>query len=59
LTSDHGNIEEKDQRQHTRNPVPTLLVGAGHAELAAQIVDLRDIAKVTRHFLDLPIPIYV
>ena len=59
LTSDHGNIEEKNQRQHTRNPVPTLLVGAGHAELAAQIVDLRDIAKVTRHYLDLPIPIYV
>ena len=27
LTSDHGNIEEKDQRQHTRNPVPTLLIG--------------------------------
>ena len=54
LTSDHGNIEEKDQRQHTRNPVPTLLVGAGHAELAAQIVDLCDIAKITRTFLGLP-----
>ncbi|MEZ4593545.1 MAG: metalloenzyme domain-containing protein [Chloroflexota bacterium] len=59
LTSDHGNIEEKDQRQHTRNPVPTLLVGAGHAELAAQIQDLRDIAKITRRFLGLPIPNYV
>ena len=54
LTSDHGNIEEKDQRQHTRNPVPTLLVGAGHAALAAQIHDLRDIAKITRTFLGLP-----
>ena len=31
LTSDHGNIEEKDQRQHTRNPVPTLLIGPDHA----------------------------
>jgi hypothetical protein len=56
LTSDHGNIEEKDQRRHTRNPVPTLLVGANHAALAAQIHDLRDIAKVTRTFLGLPIP---
>ncbi|WP_420629542.1 hypothetical protein [Candidatus Leptofilum sp.] len=59
LTSDHGNIEEKNQRQHTRNPVPTLLIGPGHAELAAHIHDLRDIAKITRTFLGLPIPNYV
>lgn len=54
LTSDHGNIEEKDQRQHTRNPVPTLLVGLGHAQFAAQIYDLCDIAKIARAFLGLP-----
>lgn len=59
LTSDHGNIEEKDQRQHTRNPVPTVLVGANHAALASQIYDLTDIAKVTRTFLDLPTPDYL
>jgi hypothetical protein len=59
LTSDHGNIEEKDQRQHTRNPVPTILLGPGHTELAAQIHDLRDIAKVTRIFLGLPTPVFV
>ncbi len=59
LTSDHGNIEEKDQRQHTRNPVPTLLVGPEHAHLAAEIHDLRDIAKVTRTFLGLPTPVFV
>ena len=59
LTSDHGNIEEKNQRQHTRNPVPTLLVGPDHAHLAAQIHDLRDIAKVTRTFLGLPTPAFV
>jgi predicted AlkP superfamily pyrophosphatase or phosphodiesterase len=51
ITSDHGNIEEKDHRQHTRNPVPTILVGAGHAELASQIVDLTDIAKIVRSYL--------
>lgn len=59
LTSDHGNIEEKNQRQHTRNPVPTLVVGQGHTNLAAQIHDLRDIAKITRLALGLPTPIYV
>jgi hypothetical protein len=51
ITSDHGNIEEKEHRQHTRNPVPTILVGDGHAELAAQIADLTDIAKVVRGVL--------
>lgn len=59
LTSDHGNIEEKDQRQHTRNPVPTLLVGPEHAALAAQIHDLGDIAKIVRTYLGLPTPDFV
>jgi hypothetical protein len=59
LTSDHGNIEEKDQRQHTRNPVPTLLLGPDHATLASKIHDLKDIAEVVRIFLDLPRPDYV
>ena len=59
LTSDHGNIEEKNQRQHTRNPVPTLLLGPGHADLANQIDNLSDIAKVTRTFLGLPVPDFV
>ena len=59
LTSDHGNIEEKNQRQHTRNPVPTLLVGRDHDNLAAQIHDLCDIAKVTRTVLGLPTPTFV
>ncbi|MCA9926855.1 MAG: hypothetical protein KC419_00205 [Anaerolineales bacterium] len=54
ITSDHGNIEEKDHRQHTRNPVPTILVGSGHAELAQQITDLSDIAGIVRHVLKLP-----
>lgn len=56
ITSDHGNIEEKDHRQHTRNPVPTILVGRGHAELAEQIRDLSDIAAVVRQALALPVP---
>ena len=53
ITSDHGNIEEKDHRQHTRNPVPTILVGAGHAELAQKIHNLADIAPVVRQVMGL------
>ena len=53
ITSDHGNIEEKNHRQHTRNPVPTILVGAGHAELAKDIHNLADIAPVVRQILAL------
>jgi hypothetical protein len=53
ITSDHGNIEEKSQRQHTRNPVPTILVGPQHAAWASQINDLTDIAAVVRTFLGL------
>ncbi|RMG95247.1 MAG: hypothetical protein D6706_12385 [Chloroflexi bacterium] len=56
ITSDHGNIEEKHHRQHTTNPVPTILVGNGHQQLANQIKDLTDIAKVVRQWLGLPTP---
>lgn len=51
ITSDHGNIENKSHRQHTRNPVPTLIVGPNHAQLAGQIHSLADIAPVVRRFL--------
>ena len=48
ITSDHGNIEEKRHRQHTINPVPTILVGPNHAELAQTIHDLSHIAALIR-----------
>ena len=54
ITSDHGNIEDKSQRRHTRNPVATILVGPGHAEFALQIHNLADIAAIVRRFLELP-----
>ena len=53
ITSDHGNIEEKDHRQHTRNPVPTILFGRNHAQLASKINNLADIAPVVRTVLGL------
>jgi hypothetical protein len=58
ITSDHGNLEEKSHRQHTQNPVPTILVGEGHTALADGIHDLTDIAPVVRRFLGLPTPTY-
>jgi hypothetical protein len=58
ITSDHGNIEDKSQRQHTINPVPTILVGQDHTDFAQQLNDLTDIASVVRCYLGLAIPIY-
>ena len=56
ITSDHGNLEETSHRQHTRNPVPTILVGRDHARYAANIHDLTDIAGVVRDCLALTDP---
>jgi 2,3-bisphosphoglycerate-independent phosphoglycerate mutase len=53
ITSDHGNIEEKDHRKHTRNPVPTIIISQDHWQLAQQIDDLSDIAGVVRLVLNL------
>lgn len=51
LTSDHGNLEDLSTNRHTRNPVPTLLWGAGAAEAAAGIRDLTDIAPAILRYL--------
>jgi len=53
ITSDHGNIEEKNHRQHSRNPVPTILVGRNHQDYVQEIANLSDIAMVVRQFLHL------
>jgi 2,3-bisphosphoglycerate-independent phosphoglycerate mutase len=55
ITSDHGNIEEKNHRQHTRNPVPTILFGRNHSDYATHIRMLADIAGVVRRHLNLPV----
>lgn len=41
ITSDHGNIEDKTVRRHTRNPVPTLAWGGLADVLAARPGSLR------------------
>lgn len=43
ITSDHGNIEDLTERGHTRNPVPTLLIGAARRVLAGRIAGLADL----------------
>ena len=53
ITSDHGNIEAKNHRQHTDNPVPTILFGYNQAQWAEQIQTLSDIAPVVRQALSL------
>ncbi len=53
ITSDHGNIEEKNHRRHSRNPVPTILYGRDHAIFADRIKNLADIAGVVRDYLSI------
>ncbi|HEX8843767.1 MAG TPA: hypothetical protein VF791_03945 [Pyrinomonadaceae bacterium] len=43
LTSDHGNIEDLSTRNHTLNPVPTLVWGVHRERLAGRIQNLADI----------------
>lgn len=51
ITSDHGNIEDKTHRKHTRNSVPTILIGKDHAQHAVRIHNLTDIATAVRQTL--------
>jgi 2,3-bisphosphoglycerate-independent phosphoglycerate mutase len=43
LTSDHGNIEDLSSRNHTLNPVPTLIWGEHRESVAARVRNLADI----------------
>lgn len=43
LTSDHGNIEDLSTRNHTLNPVPTLIWGEHREDIAARVRNLADI----------------
>lgn len=52
ITSDHGNIEDCTLRSHTLNPVPTVLMGAGHAAVAAEIDDLASVTPALLRWLD-------
>jgi hypothetical protein len=43
LTSDHGNIEDLSLRNHTLNPVPTIVWGRDQNRIASRIKTLADI----------------
>lgn len=43
LTSDHGNIEDLSARNHTLNPVPTIIWGRNADAIASRIETLADI----------------
>ncbi len=43
VASDHGNLEDSRATSHTRNPVPTLLIGHGRTVVGAQVRSLMDI----------------
>jgi hypothetical protein len=43
LTSDHGNIEDLSSRNHTLNPVPTIVWGVHQNQIASRIKSLADI----------------
>lgn len=43
FVSDHGNLEDGRRDGHTRNPVPTLLVGDGREEVARRISAITDV----------------
>lgn len=40
ITSDHGNFEALDDRHHTLNPVPTVIIGAERHRFADGLTDL-------------------
>lgn len=43
MTSDHGNLEDLSARNHTLNPVPTIVWGRHRESIAARIHSLTDI----------------
>ena len=43
VTSDHGNIEDLSARNHTLNPVPTIVWGRNQKQIASRIRSLVDI----------------
>jgi 2,3-bisphosphoglycerate-independent phosphoglycerate mutase len=51
ITSDHGNLENLDQRGHTLNPVPALLIGPKklRRDFAGGLKDLTDFAPAVLH----------
>lgn len=46
ITSDHGNIEDLSIKTHTKNLVPTILIGKAKEKIQESIQDLTDLAPL-------------
>src|SRR5947207_5394721 len=51
LTSDHGNIEDLSARNHTLNPVPTIIWGKHREVVAKRVKSLTDITPAIMELL--------
>ena len=51
LTADHGNIEEMNERGHTRNPVPFIAFGPREEEFRAHVKSLVDVTPAILRFI--------
>lgn len=51
ITSDHGNLEDLSHSHHTRNPVPTLIVGRARTAFADGLRDLTGFAPAILRML--------
>jgi len=56
MASDHGNLEDGRSSRHTRNPVPVLLIGAGHEEVGASLGAITDVAPAVTSWLARVLP---
>jgi 2,3-bisphosphoglycerate-independent phosphoglycerate mutase len=62
LTADHGNAEQMifpdggANTQHSTNPVPVVLIGAGLERTSLRDGELKDVAPTILELLDLPVP---
>jgi 2,3-bisphosphoglycerate-independent phosphoglycerate mutase len=51
ITSDHGNLEDISNRNHTENDVPTLIIGRAKAAFAEGLNDLSDFVPRMKQML--------
>lgn len=51
MTSDHGNLEDSRAETHTRNPVPTMVIGSGRHEVGDRIRSITDITPAVVDWL--------
>ncbi|MGH2399507.1 MAG: metalloenzyme [bacterium] len=51
MVSDHGNLEDRRNDVHTRNPVPALLVGSGRESVGSALHSLIDVTPALNAWL--------